>query len=75
MLDTGIMPEPDSGRQMIPGHSRLAITLEIYTHEDRQAHRDALGRISEALGYVGELRTGPVGDVGGELLRCAYLRR
>jgi hypothetical protein len=32
------------------GHSRLAVTLEIYTHEDRQAQREALGKISEALG-------------------------
>ena len=30
---------------------RLAVTLEIYTHEDRQAQRDALGRISDALGH------------------------
>jgi hypothetical protein len=29
--------------------------LEIYTHEDHQAHRDALGRISEALGHDSEL--------------------
>jgi len=27
------------------------VTLEIYSHEDRQAQRDALGRISDALGY------------------------
>jgi len=26
------------------------VTLEIYSHEDRQAKRDALGRISAALG-------------------------
>jgi hypothetical protein len=32
------------------GHSWLAVTLEIYSHEDRQAYRDALGRISDALG-------------------------
>jgi hypothetical protein len=29
----------------------LAVTLEIYTHEDRQAQRDALGHISDALGH------------------------
>ena len=27
----------------------MAVTLEIYTHEDRQAQRDALGKISDAL--------------------------
>jgi hypothetical protein len=34
----------------------MAVTLEIYSHEDRQGHRDALGKISEALG--GSHRTG-----------------
>jgi len=28
--------------QIILGHSRLAVTLEIYTHGDRQAQREAL---------------------------------
>jgi integrase len=46
---------PARDAQIILGHSRLAITLEIYTHEDRQAHRDALGRISEALGHDSKL--------------------
>lgn len=36
--------------QLILGHSRLAVTLEIYTHEDRDAQREAPSRISEALG-------------------------
>jgi hypothetical protein len=27
--------------------------LEIYTHEDREAQRDALGRVSDALGHRG----------------------
>jgi integrase len=35
--------------QIILGHSRLAVTLEIYTHEDRQAQREALGKISDVL--------------------------
>jgi hypothetical protein len=42
---------PARDAQLILGHSRLAVTLEIYTHEDRQAQRDALGRISDALGH------------------------
>ena len=46
---------PARDAQIILGHSRLAVTLEIYTHEDRQAQRDALGRISEALGHASEL--------------------
>ena len=28
---------PARDAQLILGHSRLAVTLEIYTHEDRQA--------------------------------------
>ena len=40
---------PARDAQLIFGHSRLAVTLEIYTHEDRQAQRDALSRISDAL--------------------------
>jgi hypothetical protein len=28
------------------GHSRLAVTLEIYTHDDRQAQREALHMIT-----------------------------
>jgi integrase len=45
---------PGSDAQIILGHSRLAVTLEIYTHEDRQAQRQALGRISEVLGHCSE---------------------
>lgn len=40
---------PARDAQLILGHSRLVVTLEIYTHEDRQAQRDALSRISDAL--------------------------
>lgn len=40
---------PARDAQIILGHSRLAVTLEIYTHQDRQAQRDALKKISEAL--------------------------
>jgi integrase len=40
---------PARDAQIILGHSRLALTLEIYTHEDRQAQRDALKRVSDAL--------------------------
>jgi integrase len=42
---------PARDAQLILGHSRLAVTLEIYSHEDRQAQRDALSRISDALGH------------------------
>ena len=48
---------PARDAQIILGHSRLAVTLEIYTHEDRQAQHEALGRISEALGHASELPT------------------
>jgi integrase len=50
---------PARETQIIVGHSRVAITLQIYTHEDRQAQREALGRISEALGHSSEQ---PPGD-------------
>ena len=42
---------PARDAQLILGHSRLAVTLEIYTHEDRQAQHDALGKVSAALGH------------------------
>lgn len=45
------MGVPARDAQLILGHSRLTVTLEIYSHEDRQAQRDALGRISDALGH------------------------
>jgi integrase len=41
---------PARDAQIILGHSRLAVTLEIYSHEDKQAQREALGKISVALG-------------------------
>jgi integrase len=40
---------PARDAQIILGHSRLAMTLEIYTHEDRQAQQAALERISDVL--------------------------
>jgi hypothetical protein len=42
---------PARDAQLILGHFRLAVTLEIYSHEDRQAQRETLGRISDALGH------------------------
>jgi integrase len=40
---------PARDAQLIFGHSRLAVTLEICTHEDREGQRDALGKISDEL--------------------------
>jgi hypothetical protein len=34
--------------QTILGHSRPAVTQEVYTHEDRLAQREALGKIGAA---------------------------
>jgi integrase len=48
---------PARDAQLILGHSRLAVTLEIYTHEDRAAQRDALERTSGALRNDTEART------------------
>jgi integrase len=41
---------PARDAQLILGHARMAVTLEIYTHEDREAQREALSKISDALG-------------------------
>jgi integrase len=46
LKDLGV---PARDAQLILGHSRLAVTQEIYTHEDRQAQHDALTKISAAL--------------------------
>jgi len=40
---------PARDAQLIFGHSRLAVTLEIYSHEDKEAHRQALTKIGLAL--------------------------
>ena len=45
---------PARDAQPILGHSRLAVTQEIYTHEDRQAQHDALSKISAALRNEGQ---------------------
>jgi integrase len=44
---------PARDAQLILGHSRLAVTQEIYTHEDRQAQHNALAKISKALADEG----------------------
>ena len=33
----------------ILGHARIAVTMEIYTHGDQEAHREAIERISGKL--------------------------
>jgi integrase len=38
---------PARDAQIILGHSRRAVTLEIYTHADEQAQRDALTRLHD----------------------------
>jgi len=43
---------------MSTGHTRLAVKLEIYTHEDCQAQHDAPGKV------VGDF-TGSAGRAGG----------
>lgn len=43
------MPRSDEAPG-IQGHARMAITLDIYTHEDREAQRQALTKLSDALG-------------------------
>jgi hypothetical protein len=41
---------PARDAQVILGHSRLAVTLEIYTHTDDEAQLDALTRL-HSLSY------------------------
>jgi integrase len=55
---------PARDAQIILGHSGLAVTLEIYTHEDRQAQRDALLKVSDAL-RIGPQPTRPNQGVNG----------
>jgi integrase len=38
---------PARDAQIILGHSRLAVTLEIYTHADEHAQREALTRLRD----------------------------
>ena len=38
---------PARDAQIILGHSRLAVTLEIYTHTDEEAQLDALTRLHD----------------------------
>ena len=49
----------------ILGHARISVTLEIYTHENREAQREALGRIRaivKTCGWAGvRLSVGAVG--------------
>ena len=42
-----VLGVPARDAQVILGHSRLAVTLEIYTHTDDQAQLDALTRLQD----------------------------
>jgi integrase len=44
---------PARDAQVILGHSRLAVTLEIYTHTDEEAQLDALTRLHDLLDEAG----------------------
>jgi integrase len=50
---------PARDAQLILGHSRLAVTLEIYTHEDGEGQRDALGKINDELKDDDDGQTAP----------------
>jgi integrase len=39
--------------QIILGHSRLAVTLEIYAHTDEEGQLDALNRLQDQLSQPG----------------------
>ena len=40
---------PARDAMVILGHSRISVTLEIYTHVDEESRRDAVGRIDRLL--------------------------
>jgi integrase len=42
-----VLGVPACDAQLILGHSRLAVTLEIYTHTDDEAQLDALTRLHD----------------------------
>jgi hypothetical protein len=44
-----VIDSPARDAQVILGHSRLAVTLEVYTHTDDQAQLDALTRLHGLL--------------------------
>jgi hypothetical protein len=56
MPDEVFIFRPASAAKVIavPRASRLAVTQEIYTHEDRQAQHDALAKLSDALRNDGQ---------------------
>jgi integrase len=45
---------PARDAQIILGHSRLAVTLEIYTHADEHAQREALTRLHDLFGRASD---------------------
>jgi integrase len=44
---------PARDAQLILGHSRLAVTLEVYTHTDDEAQLDALNRLQNLFDEAG----------------------
>jgi integrase len=49
-----VLGVPARDAQIILGHSRLAVTLEIYTHTDEEAQFDALSRLLDQLSKPGK---------------------
>ena len=52
-LQLGILGVRACDAQVILGHSRLAVTLEIYTHTDEEAQLDALTRLHDLFDEAG----------------------
>ena len=44
---------PARDAQLIPGHSGLAVTLEVYTYTDDAAQLDALNRLQNLFDEAG----------------------
>lgn len=48
-----VLGVPARDAQLILGHSRLAVTLEVYTHTDDEAQLDALNRLQALFNQAG----------------------
>jgi hypothetical protein len=45
---------PARDAMVILGHSRISVTLEIYSHVDEESRRDAVGRLDQIAVSAGQ---------------------
>jgi hypothetical protein len=55
VISTGLVgpAHPDSGAMQVLRHSKIAVTMEVYTQVPSEVTRAALKRLGESLGEVG----------------------